>query len=116
MEAIFRHNHPDQSDLHDVFMNNPAKPTVLWFYQEDVIKIVCITCRASRCRRDILRRAMSAKDVEAALQKVKDNYLCAKGHSVKLSEEIYRQIEPLPVSFCKAHPLPMRGRKLPKSI
>jgi hypothetical protein len=22
MEAIFRHNHPDQSELHDVFMNN----------------------------------------------------------------------------------------------
>jgi DNA polymerase-3 subunit alpha/error-prone DNA polymerase len=30
--------------------------------------------------------------------------LCAKGHSVKLSEEIYRQIESFAgYSFCKAH-------------
>jgi DNA polymerase III alpha subunit len=77
-------------------------------YQEDVIKIALHYGGLPAEDGDILRRAMSGKGrSKAALQKVKDNFFlscAAQGHPLKLSEEIYRQIESFAgYSFCKAH-------------
>jgi DNA-directed DNA polymerase III PolC len=108
-EYIFRHNHPDRFEyFHDVFKEQLGETYGVMVYQEDVIKIALHYAGLPAADGDILRRAMSGKGrSKAALQKVKDNYFacCAqKGHSVKLSEEIYRQIESFAgYSFCKAH-------------
>lgn len=108
-EYIFRHNHPDRFEyFHDVFKEQLGETYGIMVYQEDVIKIALHYAGLPAADGDILRRAMSGKDrSKAALQKVKDNYFacCAqKGHPLKLSEEIYRQIESFAgYSFCKAH-------------
>jgi DNA-directed DNA polymerase III PolC len=108
-EFIFRHNHPDRFEyFHDVFKEQLGETYGVMVYQEDVIKIALHYAGLPAADGDILRRAMSGKGrSKAALQKVKDNYFacCAlKGHPVKLSEEIYRQIESFAgYSFCKAH-------------
>lgn len=108
-EYIFRHNHPDKFEyFHEVFKEQLGETYGVMVYQEDVIKIALHYAGLPAADGDILRRAMSGKGrSKAALQKVKDNYFacCAqKGHPVKLSEEIYRQIESFAgYSFCKAH-------------
>ncbi|SHN12619.1 helix-hairpin-helix domain-containing protein [Flavobacterium xinjiangense] len=108
-EYIFRHNHPDKFEyFHDVFKEQLGETYGVMVYQEDVIKIALHYAGLPAADGDILRRAMSGKGrSKAALQKVKDNYFacCAqKGHPLKLSEEIYRQIESFAgYSFCKAH-------------
>ncbi len=108
-EYIFRHNHPDKFEyFHEVFKEQLGETYGVMVYQEDVIKIALYYAGLPAADGDILRRAMSGKGrSKAALQKVKDNYFacCAqKGHPVKLSEEIYRQIESFAgYSFCKAH-------------
>lgn len=108
-EYIFRHNHPDRFEyFHDVFKEQLGETYGVMVYQEDVIKIALHYAGLPAADGDILRRAMSGKGrSKAALQKVKDNYFacCAlKGHPIKLSEEIYRQIESFAgYSFCKAH-------------
>jgi DNA-directed DNA polymerase III PolC len=108
-EYIFRHNHPDKFEyFHDVFKEQLGETYGVMVYQEDVIKIALHYAGLPAADGDILRRAMSGKGrSKEALQKVKDNYFacCAqKGHPLKLSEEIYRQIESFAgYSFCKAH-------------
>ena len=108
-EYIFRHNHPDRFEyFHEVFKEQLGETYGIMVYQEDVIKIALHYGGLPAADGDILRRAMSGKGrSKAALQKVKDNYFacCAqKGHPLKLSEEIYRQIESFAgYSFCKAH-------------
>ncbi|UOK41497.1 MULTISPECIES: DNA polymerase III subunit alpha [Flavobacterium] len=108
-EYIFRHNHPDRFEyFHDVFKEQLGETYGIMVYQEDVIKIALHYAGLPAADGDILRRAMSGKGrSKSALQKVKDNYFacCAqKGHPLKLSEEIYRQIESFAgYSFCKAH-------------
>jgi len=108
-EYIFRHNHPDQFEyFHPVFEQQLGETYGIMVYQEDVIKIALHYGGLPAADGDILRRAMSGKGrSKAALQKVKDNFFasCAEqGHPLKLSEEIYRQIESFAgYSFCKAH-------------
>jgi DNA-directed DNA polymerase III PolC len=108
-EYIFRHNHPDKFEyFHPVFEQQLGETYGIMVYQEDVIKIALHYGGLPAEDGDILRRAMSGKGrSKAALQKVKDNFFlsCAKqGHPIKLSEEIYRQIESFAgYSFCKAH-------------
>lgn len=108
-EYIFRHNHPDRFEyFHPVFKEQLGETYGIMVYQEDVIKIALHYGGLPAADGDILRRAMSGKGrSKAALQKVKDNYFAccaAKGHPLKLSEEIYRQIESFAgYSFCKAH-------------
>lgn len=108
-EYIFRHNHPDKFEyFHEVFKQQLGETYGIMVYQEDVIKIALHYGGLPAADGDILRRAMSGKGrSKAALQKVKDNFFasCAqKGHPIKLSEEIYRQIESFAgYSFCKAH-------------
>jgi DNA-directed DNA polymerase III PolC len=108
-EYIFRHNHPDKFEyFHDVFKEQLGETYGIMVYQEDVIKIALHYGGLPAADGDILRRAMSGKGrSKEALQKVKDNFFtsCAqKGHPLKLSEEIYRQIESFAgYSFCKAH-------------
>jgi DNA-directed DNA polymerase III PolC len=108
-EYIFRHNHPDKFEyFHEVFKEQLGETYGIMVYQEDVIKIALHYGGLPAADGDILRRAMSGKGrSKTALQKVKDNFFacCAqKGHPLKLSEEIYRQIESFAgYSFCKAH-------------
>jgi DNA polymerase-3 subunit alpha/error-prone DNA polymerase len=108
-EYIFRHNHPDRFEyFHPVFQEQLGETYGIMVYQEDVIKIALHYGGLPAADGDILRRAMSGKGrSKTALQKVKDNFFacCAqKGHPLKLSEEIYRQIESFAgYSFCKAH-------------
>jgi len=108
-EYIFRHNHPDKFEyFHPVFQEQLGETYGIMVYQEDVIKIALHYGGLPAADGDILRRAMSGKGrSKSALQKVKNDFFasCAKqGHPVKLSEEIYRQIESFAgYSFCKAH-------------
>jgi DNA-directed DNA polymerase III PolC len=108
-EYIFRHNNPDKFEyFHDVFKEQLGETYGIMVYQEDVIKIALHFGGLPAADGDILRRAMSGKSRSlAALQKVKDDFFasCAlQGHPLKLSEEIYRQIESFAgYSFCKAH-------------
>jgi DNA polymerase-3 subunit alpha/error-prone DNA polymerase len=108
-EYIFRHNHPDQFEyFHPVFEQQLGETYGIMVYQEDVIKIALHYGGLPATDGDILRRAMSGKGrSKAALQKVKDNFFAscqAQEHPMKLSEEIYRQIESFAgYSFCKAH-------------
>jgi DNA-directed DNA polymerase III PolC len=108
-EYIYRHNHPDKFEyFHPVFEEQLGETYGIMVYQEDVIKIALHYGGLPAADGDILRRAMSGKGrSREALQKVKDNFFacCAeKGHPLKLSEEIYRQIESFAgYSFCKAH-------------
>lgn len=108
-EYIFRHNNPDKFEyFHQVFEQQLGETYGIMVYQEDVIKIALHYGGLPAEDGDILRRAMSGKTRSlAALQKVRDNFFescLKKGHPVKLSEEIYRQIESFAgYSFCKAH-------------
>ena len=108
-EYIFRHNHPDKFEyFHPVFQEQLGETYGIMVYQEDVIKIALHYGGLPAADGDILRRAMSGKGrSKAALQKVRDNFFiscAAQGHPLKLSEEIYRQIESFAgYSFCKAH-------------
>jgi DNA-directed DNA polymerase III PolC len=108
-EYIFRHNNPDKFEyFHDVFKEQLGETYGIMVYQEDVIKIALHYGGLPAADGDILRRAMSGKGrSKTALQKVKDNFFAScvqKGHPLKLSEEIYRQIESFAgYSFCKAH-------------
>jgi DNA polymerase-3 subunit alpha/error-prone DNA polymerase len=108
-EYIFRHNHPEKFEyFHPVFQEQLGETYGIMVYQEDVIKIALHYGGLPAADGDILRRAMSGKGrSKAALQKVKDNFFLSciqQGHPLKLSEEIYRQIESFAgYSFCKAH-------------
>ncbi|MDR7371077.1 DNA polymerase III subunit alpha [Flavobacterium aquidurense] len=108
-EYIFRHNNPEKFEyFHPVFQEQLGETYGIMVYQEDVIKIALHYGGLPAADGDILRRAMSGKGrSKAALQKVKDNFFvscAAQGHPLRLSEEIYRQIESFAgYSFCKAH-------------
>jgi len=108
-EPIFRHTYPYQFEyFHLVFKEQLGETYGTMVYQEDVIKIALHYGGLPAADGDILRRGMSGKGrSKVALQKVKDNFFvscAAQGHPVKLSEEIYRQIESFAgYSFCKAH-------------
>ncbi len=108
-EFIFRHNFPDKFEyFHPVFKEQLGETYGVMVYQEDVIKIALHYAGLEPAYGDILRRAISGKGRSLKeLQTVKDRYFvcCAeKGHPLKLSEEVYRQIESFAgYSFCKAH-------------
>jgi len=108
-EYIFRHNYPDRFEyFHEVFKEQLGETYGIMVYQEDVIKIALHYGGLPAADGDILRRAMSGKGrSKEALQQVKEHFFesCAQqGHPMKLSEEIYRQIESFAgYSFCKAH-------------
>jgi DNA-directed DNA polymerase III PolC len=108
-EYIFRHNYPDRFEyFHPVFKEQLGETYGIMVYQEDVIKIALHYGGLPAKDGDVLRRAMSGKGrSKEALQQVKDNFFAsciAQGHPLKLSEEIYRQIESFAgYSFCKAH-------------
>lgn len=108
-EYVFRHNNPDKFEyFHEVFEQQLGETYGIMVYQEDVIKIALHYGGLPAPDGDILRRAMSGKGRSlSALQKVKEHFFecCqAQGHPLKLSQEIYRQIESFAgYSFCKAH-------------
>jgi DNA polymerase-3 subunit alpha/error-prone DNA polymerase len=108
-EYIFRHNHPGQFEyFHEVFKEHLGETYGIMVYQEDVIKIAMHYAGLEAAYGDILRRAISGKGRSLKeLQTVKEQFfLCSEkqGHPLKLSEEVYRQIESFAgYSFCKAH-------------
>ncbi len=108
-EYIFRHNNPDQFEyFHEVFEQQLGETYGVMVYQEDVIKIALHYAGLDPAYGDILRRAISGKSRSLKeLQAVKDQFFlsCAgKNHPLKLSEEVFRQIESFAgYSFCKAH-------------
>lgn len=108
-EYIFRHNNPDKFEyFHDVFKEQLGETYGVMVYQEDVIKIALHYAGLEAAYGDILRRAISGKSRSLKeLETVKEQFYlsCAKkGHPLKLSEEVYRQIESFAgYSFCKAH-------------
>ena len=108
-EYIFRHNNPDKFDyFHEVFKEQLGETYGVMVYQEDVIKIALHYAGLEASYGDILRRAISGKGRSLKeLQSVKEQFFvsCQKnGHPLKLSEEVYRQIESFAgYSFCKAH-------------
>jgi DNA polymerase-3 subunit alpha/error-prone DNA polymerase len=108
-EYIFRHNFPDKFEyFHDVFKEQLGETYGIMVYQEDVIKIALHYGGLEASHGDILRRAISGKGRSLKeLQTVKDRFFescTSKGHPLKLSTEVYRQIESFAgYSFCKAH-------------
>lgn len=108
-EYIFRHNNPDKFEyFHDVFKEQLGETYGVMVYQEDVIKIALHYAGLEPAYGDILRRAISGKSRSLKeLQTVKEQFFLScekKGHPLKLSEEVYRQIESFAgYSFCKAH-------------
>lgn len=108
-EYIFRHNHPDKFEyFHEVFKEQLGETYGVMVYQEDVIKIALHYAGLEASYGDILRRAISGKGRSLKeLQTVKEQFFIScqkKGHPLKLSEEVYRQIESFAgYSFCKAH-------------
>jgi DNA polymerase-3 subunit alpha/error-prone DNA polymerase len=108
-EYIFRHNYPDKFEyFHDVFKEQLGETYGVMVYQEDVIKIALHYAGLEAAYGDILRRAISGKGRSLKeLQTVKEQFFLScerKGHPLKLSEEVYRQIESFAgYSFCKAH-------------
>ncbi|MCD6018790.1 MAG: polymerase subunit alpha [Bacteroidetes bacterium] len=108
-EYIFRHNYPDKFEyFHEVFKEQLGETYGVMVYQEDVIKIALHYAGLAPAYGDILRRAISGKGRSLKeLQTVKEQFFlsCEKlGRNLKLSEEVYRQIESFAgYSFCKAH-------------
>ena len=108
-EYIFRHNSPDKFEyFHEVFKEQLGETYGVMVYQEDVIKIALHYAGLEPSYGDILRRAISGKSRSLKeLQLVKEQFFlsCQKlGRDLKLSEEVYRQIESFAgYSFCKAH-------------
>lgn len=108
-EYIFRHNHPDKFEyFHEVFQQQLGETYGVMVYQEDVIKIALHYAGLDAAHGDILRRAISGKGRSLnELKKVKEQFFLSceqKNHPIKLSEEVYRQIESFAgYSFCKAH-------------
>lgn len=108
-EYIFRHNHPEKFEyFHEVFKEQLGETYGVMVYQEDVIKIALHYAGLQASYGDILRRAISGKGRSLKeLQSVKEQFFVScqkKGHPLKLSEEVYRQIESFAgYSFCKAH-------------
>lgn len=108
-EYIFRHNNPDKFEyFHDVFKEQLGETYGVMVYQEDVIKIALHYAGLEAAYGDILRRAISGKSRSLKeLNTVKEQFFLScekKGHPLKLSEEVYRQIESFAgYSFCKAH-------------
>ena len=108
-EYIFRHNFPDNFEyFHEVFKEQLGETYGVMVYQEDVIKIALHYAGLEPSYGDILRRAISGKSRSLKeLQTVKEQFFlsCKRlGRDLKLSEEVYRQIESFAgYSFCKAH-------------
>jgi DNA polymerase-3 subunit alpha/error-prone DNA polymerase len=108
-EYIFRHNFPDKFEyFHEVFKEQLGETYGVMVYQEDVIKIALHYAGLEPAYGDILRRAISGKSRSLQeLQTVKEQFFlsCERlGRDLKLSEEVYRQIESFAgYSFCKAH-------------
>ena len=108
-EYIHRFHYPHRFKyLHPVFEEQLADTYGVMVYQEDTMKIIHHFAGLGLGESDVLRRMMTGKknkgdSFEKLKQKFFDN--CAKrGHSLELSNEVWRQIESFAgYSFCKAH-------------
>lgn len=103
------HNRKEIKYLHETFKEHLSETFGVMVFQEDVIKIAHYFAGLSLGDADVLRRAMnSAKYTEnSSFEIIQSKYFksCkAKGHSVELAEEVWRQMKSFAgYSFCKAH-------------
>jgi len=108
-EYIQRHLNPGEFEYIHPKMKELMKETYgIMVYQEDVIKVAHHFAGLDLAEADILRRGMSGKfRSRKEFQKVEEKFFnnCkAKGHSEKISKEVWRQIESFSgYSFSKAH-------------
>ena len=108
-EYVHRHNKPDSYEFLDrVFEEHLFETHGVMVFQEDVIKIAIHFGGLDGDSADSLRRAISGKKRSIKnLQNIKQKFYdgaIQKGHSLELTEEVYRQMESFAgFSFCKAH-------------
>jgi len=108
-EYIHRFHHPEQTAyLHPVFEKHLGETFGVMVYQEDVMKIVHHFAGLGLDESDVLRRIMTGKkknsDTFFKLQEKFFTNCAARGYSIELTNEVWRQIESFSgYSFCKAH-------------
>jgi DNA polymerase-3 subunit alpha len=108
-EYIRRFHNPNSFEyLHPVFEEQLGETFGVMVYQEDVMKIVHHFAGLGLDESDVLRRIMSGKKSKGdTFERLRRKYFdnCrARGHSVELAKEVWRQVESFSgYSFCKAH-------------
>jgi DNA polymerase III alpha subunit len=108
-EFIARHKDPSRRKYLVPEMEKYLGETYgVMIYQEDVIKVAHHIAGLTLEEADLLRRAMSGKmRSHEAMKQIIDKFFIscrAKGHSEKITKELWRQIESFAgYSFCKAH-------------
>ena len=108
-EYILRYRHPERrKDAHPILLDIMPETYGVMVYQEDVIKVAHYFGGLTLGEADMLRRGMSGKfRSREEFSKVKKQFFdnCKqKGHSFKLTSEIWRQIESFAgYAFAKGH-------------
>jgi len=108
-EYIKRFHDPrSYSYLHPVFEQQLGETFGVMVYQEDVMKIVHHFAGLDLDESDVLRRIMSGKRKSGdQFDRLREKYFvncAARGYTLELSQEIWRQVESFSgYSFCKAH-------------
>jgi DNA polymerase-3 subunit alpha len=108
-EYILRYRHPEKrKDAHPILLKIMPETYGVMVYQEDVIKVAHYFGGLTLGESDMLRRGMSGKfRSREEFLKVKNQFFenCKqKGHSHKLTAEIWRQIESFAgYAFAKGH-------------
>ncbi len=108
-EYILRYRNPERrKDAHPILLNIMPETFGVMVYQEDVIKVAHYFGGLTLGEADMLRRGMSGKfRSREEFMKVKDKFFenCkTKGHNLKLTSEIWRQIESFAgYAFAKGH-------------
>ncbi len=106
---IQRYRHPEKrKDAHPILLNIMPETYGVMVYQEDVIKVAHYFGGLNLGEADMLRRGMSGKlRSKDSFLKVKQSFFdncVTKGHSLELTQEIWRQIESFAgYAFAKGH-------------
>ena len=108
-EYILRYRNPERrKDAHPILLDIMPETYGVMVYQEDVIKVAHHFGGLTLGEADMLRRGMSGKfrsrDEFSKVKKQFFNNCEQKGHSLKLTSEIWRQIESFAgYAFAKGH-------------
>ncbi len=108
-EYILRERFPKKrADAHPVMRDIMPDTYGIMVYQEDVIKVAHYFAGLSLGEADVLRRGMSGKyRSREEFDRVRQTYFdncAAKGYSLELSQEVWRQIESFAgYAFAKGH-------------
>lgn len=109
-EYIKRFRNPEKrKEAHPVLLELMPETYGVMVYQEDVIKVAHYFAGLSLSEADKMRRGMSGKfrsreEFQAVKQKFFSNCTNIKGHSLTLTEDVWRQIESFAgYAFAKGH-------------